>query len=97
MTSFRHSAAGRTRTAARCDASLAATAPSSLRRAPVERTATALRERPGFRCATLRMAFGLSLFAATGAGAGAAGSAHAATHTAAAQGAVVEHVASVDR
>lgn len=96
MTTLRDSAHGRTRSAALCAAPIESAVPS-LRRAPVERTATALRTRPGFRCATLRMAFGLSLFAATGAGAGAAGSAHAATPTSAAQGAVVVHVASVDR
>lgn len=84
MTTLRESADARTRSAA-------------LHRAPVERTASALRTRPGFRCATLRMAFGLSLFAATGAGAGAAGGAHAATPASAAQGAAVVHVASVDR
>lgn len=96
MISLRHSAEGRTRTAARCDASHA-TSTSTLRRAPVERTATVLRRRPGVRCATLRMAFGLSLFAATGAGAGAAGSAHAGAHASAAHGTAVVHVASVDR
>lgn len=39
----------------------------------------AVGQRPGVRCATLRIAFGLSIFAATGAGAGTAGFAHAAT------------------
>ena len=39
---------------------------------------SSVRDRPAVRCATLRVMFGISLFAATGAGAGSAGVAHAA-------------------
>lgn len=95
MTTLRDSAVGRTRPAAprrpSTDCSVAQVSrAASLRRVPVERAAT-LRQRPGFRCSMLRLAFGLSLFAATGAGAGAAGGAHAAAH----QPAAAHHAAAV--